>query len=71
MKIVVRFTAKQQAKALPIILRSGPGMVFPDRTYFLDEPTVTRLRALGIKFTEISRESEAPAARGAFSGKRI
>lgn len=70
MKVVIRFNAKQEAKALPLILRHSPGMVLPNRTYILSEEVLQRLRQEGIKFTEIGRESEAPAG-GALSGERI
>jgi hypothetical protein len=50
MKVVIRLSEKQEAKALPIILRQSPGMVLPDRTYILSEDTVSRLRAAGIRY---------------------
>ncbi len=71
MKVVIRLTAKQEAKALPIILRQAPGMILANRTYVLSPEVVQRLRRDGIKFTEISRESEAPTMGGAVSGERI
>jgi len=55
MKIIIRLTARQEAKALPILLRHSPGMVLPDRTYVLSEEAVTKLRDVGIRFQEISR----------------
>jgi hypothetical protein len=55
MKVVIRLSAKQEAKALPIILRQSPGMVLPDRTYILSEETLIKLRAEGIKYRAISR----------------
>jgi hypothetical protein len=71
MKVVVRFTAKQEAKALPIIVRQAPGMILPNRTYVLAEEVVQHLRDQGIKFTEISREGEAPSVGGAVAGERV
>ena len=70
-KLVVRFNIKQEARALPIILRHSAGMVLPGRTYILPEAVVKRLRAEGIKFTEIGRDAEALNERGALSGERI
>jgi hypothetical protein len=71
MKIVVRFTAKQEAKALPIILRHSPGTILPDRTYILSEEALQKLRDAGIGFTEISRDSEEPSSEGVGTGERI
>jgi hypothetical protein len=68
MKVVVRFTVKEEAKALPIILRHSPGMILRNRTYILSEDVVRRLRDAKIKFTEISRES---ATEGVGAGERI
>jgi hypothetical protein len=71
MKVVVRFTVKQEAKALPIILRHSAGMVLPERTYILPEAVLKSLRADGIKFTEIGRDAEGSYERGVLSGERI
>jgi hypothetical protein len=71
MKIVVRFSAKQEAKALPILLRFEPGMILPNRTYILAEETVRRLSSEGILFTEISRESAQMSGEGAWIGERV
>jgi hypothetical protein len=68
MKVVVRFTVKQEAKALPIILRHSPGMILKNRTYVLSESAVQKLRDAKVKFTEISRES---ATEGAGAGERV
>jgi hypothetical protein len=71
MKVVIRLTAQQEAKVLPIILRQAPGMVLPDRTYILSQETLLKLKSEGIKFKEISRESEKPGLEGATSGERV
>ena len=71
MKIVIRFTSREEAKALPIFLRHSPGMVLPDRTYVLQEEAVQALRAAGVRFTEVSRESSVPSATGPVAGERI
>jgi hypothetical protein len=69
MKVVVRFTSSQEKRALPILLRRSPGMILRDRTYVLDESTVSELTKAGVEFAELSRESEL--AHGAGSGERI
>jgi len=68
MKVVVRFTVKQEAKALPIILRHSPGMILKNRTYILSKEAVQKLREAKIKFREIGREA---ATEGVGAGERI
>ena len=71
MRVVIRLSAKQEAKALPIILRHSPGMILKNRTYILSDECVQLLRERGIKFTEMSRESEFAVATGELQGERI
>jgi hypothetical protein len=71
MKVVVRFTAKQEAKALPVLLRFSPGMILPNRTYILPEEAVLRLVHEGVSFTEISREAASISSEGASIGERV
>ena len=70
MKVVVRFTLKQEAKALPIILRHSPAMILKNRTYILSDDVVQKLRTEKINFTEISREA-ATRDEGVGAGERI
>lgn len=70
MTVVVRFTSREEAKALPILLRHSPGMVLPDRTYVLHRGAVESLRAAGVRFTEVTRESNVSSAAGV-AGERI
>jgi hypothetical protein len=37
MRVIIRLTAKEEARALPILLRHSPGAILPDRTYVLSE----------------------------------
>ena len=71
MKVVIRLSAKQERKALPILLRHSPGTILPDRTYVLAEEAVQALREEGVEFTEVSREANAPGLEGAGSVERI
>jgi hypothetical protein len=71
MKMVIQMSRREEAKALPILLRHSPGVVLRDRTYVVDEEAVTALRQAGICFTEVSRESGAPGLEGAMPGERI
>lgn len=71
MKVVIQLTKDDEAKALPILLRNSPGAVLQNRTYVVDGEAATELRQAGIKFTELSRESNAPSLEGAGSGERV
>ena len=64
MKVVIQLSSREEAKALPILLRHSPGMVLPNRTYVLREAAVSALREAGIDFTEVSREADAPNLTG-------
>lgn len=71
MKIVIQLSSREEAKALPILLRHSPGMVLPNRTYVLNEAAVQALRQAGVHFTELSREGVAPGLEGAATGERV
>jgi len=51
MKVVIQMSAREELKALPILLRHSPGMVLPERTYILSEQAVEALRQAGVRFT--------------------
>lgn len=71
MKIIVRFSAKEELKALPILLRHSPGMVLPDRTYVISAEAARTLRDAGIRFKELASDREPPRGEEAASGERI
>jgi hypothetical protein len=71
MRVVIRFTAREEAKALPILLRHSPGTVLPDRTYVITAEAAEALRQAGVTFTEVSSEANAPGLEGAGSGERV
>jgi hypothetical protein len=71
MKVVIRFTARQEAKAMPLLFRHSPGMILPERTYIVNEDAVRMLRRHGVKFTDISREGDSTEVEGTLSGERI
>lgn len=68
---VIRLSEREEAKALPILLRHSQGMVLADRTYVLGEPAVEALRRAGIVFRELTGTGLSPANEGAGSGERI
>jgi hypothetical protein len=71
MKAVIRMTSREEAKALPILLRHSPGAVLPERTYVISEEAVRALREAGVTFTELSRETNAPGLEEVVPGERI
>ncbi|HEX5105917.1 MAG TPA: hypothetical protein VFV87_18995 [Pirellulaceae bacterium] len=60
MKLLIRLTKGEEARALPILLRRSPGVVLQDRTYLSSGDAVEALRQAGIRFGEISGESSSP-----------
>jgi len=70
MKIAVRFTAKEELKAIPILFRHSTGMMLPGDVYVISEEAARALAEAGVHYSELSRESSAPRLQGA-SGERI
>lgn len=62
MDIAIRFSAREEAKALPILLRHSQGMAHPDRTYVLSGQAVEALRIAGVVFTELSWMGISPVS---------
>lgn len=60
MSVAVRFTRREEERALPILLRHSPGMVLRDRTYVLSEEAVSALRDGGIRFVELGGDARPP-----------
>jgi len=71
MKVVIRFSKREELKALPILLRHSPGMVLKDRTYVIGVEAARALRVAGVQFTEVVREATPPDSEGAESGERV
>ena len=71
MRVVIRLTREEEAKALPLLLRHSPGTVLPDRMYVIGEKAAKELRLAGVDFVEVSRESNAPKLEGVGPGERI
>jgi hypothetical protein len=69
-KQVIRFTQREEAKALPILLRHSPGKVVGDRTYVLAAEAVAALLDAGVRFEEVNTERDAPDLAGAADGVR-
>ena len=71
MKCIIRFTSKEELKALPILLRHSPAMGLPGRRYVVSPGAIRALRKAGVAFTELGSDVDAPTIRGAASGERI
>jgi hypothetical protein len=55
MNVVIQMTKREEAKALPILLRHTPGAVLPERTYVISEEAARALREAGVTFKETRR----------------
>lgn len=71
MNVVVRFTDREELKALAILLRHSPGTMLPGNVYVLSPEAVAALRAAGVRFTVLTSESAPPGPEGAVTGERI
>jgi hypothetical protein len=70
-KVVIRLPARQELRALPILLRHSSGTMLPERTYVISAEAANALRQAGVKFTEIGNEANAPTLKGAATGERV
>jgi hypothetical protein len=52
MKIAIQFSAREEQKALPILLRHSPGMILQGGIYVVSAEAAQALRRAGVKFTE-------------------
>jgi hypothetical protein len=57
MKVVLQFSIREEAKALPILLRHSPAVILRDRVYVVSEAAAKALRKAGVRFAEVSREN--------------
>jgi hypothetical protein len=71
MDIVIRFSEREEAKALPILLRHSQGVALANRTYVLGDLAVEALRGAGVVFRELTGTGSLPANEGVGSGERI
>lgn len=69
--VVIRMSARQELRALPILLRHSSGTILPERTYVISEEAEAALRQAGIKFTVLGTGANAPTLKGASSGERV
>jgi hypothetical protein len=53
MRVAIRLSVREEAKALPIILRHSPGMILPNRTYVITAEAMRKLQQAGIELTQL------------------
>jgi len=71
MTVVLQFSAEEEIKAIPILLRHSPGTVLPNRTYVVDEALVSVLQGAQVKFREMTPRSHMSLLEEAATGERI
>ena len=71
MTVAVRFSRREELKALPIILRHSPGMILRGNIYILSTGAVAALREAGVRFTQLTSASAPPRLEQSVTGVRI
>jgi hypothetical protein len=57
MKVTIRLSAREERKALPILLRHSAGTILANRTYIISTEAARALREAGLKFDELCSEA--------------
>jgi hypothetical protein len=70
-KVVVRFTKREELKALPLLLRHSPGMMLRDGIFVISAEAARSLRDAGVQFEVVSSEADPPSPEGAETGERV
>jgi hypothetical protein len=71
MNIVLQFTAEEEAKALPILLRHSPGSILPNRTYIVEQSAAQALQDAGVAYREVRPQLKLPVIEDLSIGERI
>lgn len=71
MKIVIRVSDQDRARAWGFLVRNSPGTALPNNTFIVSDLAVVGLRNAGIEFTEISRDGEIAGTVGASASERV
>ena len=71
MKLVIRVSAKDRARAWGLLVRHSPGTALPNGTFIITQAAASALRRAGIEFTEISRDGVSVPFEGVPVGERI
>jgi hypothetical protein len=71
MDVVIRFSEKEELKALAILLRHSPGRMLPDRVDVVSEQAALALTEGGVTFTRLGAESLPPILRVVARGEEL
>jgi hypothetical protein len=66
MNVMIQFTAAEERKALPLLLRRTSGRILPGGRYVLDDSALSMLRRAGVKFKRIADSNAAKTAKTKF-----
>jgi hypothetical protein len=70
-RVAIKVTAKDRAKALALLVRHSPGMALPDGVFVLSPEAVQALRKAKIRFSVIASDHPLDSPTGAIAGERI
>ena len=65
MMVMVQFSADEELKALPLLLRGTSGRILKGRRYVIDDSAVKMLKKAGVRFKTVSGNGIKPKPRGA------
>ena len=71
MNVVIQIAAKDNARALGILLRHSPGVTLRNRVYVVSKEAARALTKARIRFREISQPPLKPDQEGLVAGERI
>ena len=71
MKVMIRVSAGDRARAWGLLVRHSAGTALPNNTFIISEAAARELRRAGIDFTEILREGLTVGPGGVPAGERI
>lgn len=71
MKVVIRVSDEDRARAWGLLVRHSPGTALPNNLFIISEAAARALRRAGITFAEISREGLSAGPPGVPAGERI
>jgi hypothetical protein len=60
MKVIIRLSAREELRAIPILLRHSAGMGLPNGTYVISAAAARALHGAGVRFTELGSETQEP-----------
>jgi hypothetical protein len=70
-RMLIKVTPSDNAKAWALLVRHSPGMALPDQTFLVSPEAVQTLRKAKVRFSVISSDAGAGSPTGAIAGERI